>query len=81
MSPYDWQKSSFSGEAANCIHIATAEDGTIKLRESDNPDNIVTTTPEKLRAFILGIKAGEFDHFVTDATDAAPDTVSPEQAS
>ncbi|MFD8970170.1 DUF397 domain-containing protein [Streptomyces sp. NPDC059568] len=72
-----WQKSSYSGTAGNCIDVAAADDGTIKLRESDSPDTIVTTTPEKLRAFILGVKAGEFDHFVNDATDADSDTVSP----
>ncbi|GAA1946056.1 DUF397 domain-containing protein [Kitasatospora viridis] len=57
-----WQKSSYSADAANCIYLAAAPDGTIKLRESDDPDVIVTTSPEKLRAFILGVKAGEFDH-------------------
>jgi Domain of unknown function (DUF397) len=60
---YNWQKSSYSGNAANCVYVATAEDGTIKIRESDDPEAIVTTTPEKLKAFILGVKAGEFDHF------------------
>ncbi|MGP3952772.1 DUF397 domain-containing protein [Streptomyces sp. 7N604] len=64
MSTYDWQKSSYSNEGANCIFVAAADDGSIKLRESDDPDVIVTTTPEKLRAFIYGVKAGEFDHFV-----------------
>ncbi|GAA1178483.1 hypothetical protein GCM10009654_39700 [Streptomyces hebeiensis] len=73
MSALNWQKSSFSGEAANCVHIAAADDGTIKIHESDDPATIVTTTPEKLRAFILGVKAGEFDHFA--ATPASmPDT-------
>ncbi|WP_037803062.1 DUF397 domain-containing protein [Streptomyces sp. NRRL F-5135] len=73
MSTLNWQKSSFSGNAANCVHIAAADDGTIKIHESDDPATIVTTTPEKLRAFILGVKAGEFDHFA--ATPApAPDT-------
>ena len=38
----------------------------IHIRESDDPDVIVTTTPEKLKAFVLGVKAGEFDHFVED---------------
>ncbi|MEV7421339.1 MULTISPECIES: DUF397 domain-containing protein [unclassified Streptomyces] len=66
MSALTWQKSSFSGEAANCINVAAADDGTIKLVESDSPDVIVTTTPEKLKAFILGIKAGEFDHFAEE---------------
>ncbi|MGQ4516331.1 DUF397 domain-containing protein [Streptomyces sp. DW26H14] len=65
MSSLTWQKSSFSGNSANCLNVAAdADDGTIKLRESDDPDTVVTTTPEKLRAFILGVKAGEFDHFV-----------------
>ncbi|MGQ4516330.1 DUF397 domain-containing protein [Streptomyces sp. DW26H14] len=65
MSNLTWQKSSYSGNASNCLNVAAdADDGTIKLRESDDPDTVVTTTPEKLRAFILGVKAGEFDHFV-----------------
>ena len=62
MSALNWQKSSYSSESVNCIHLAAAPDGTIKIRESDDPDAIVTTTPDKLRAFILGVKAGEFDH-------------------
>lgn len=59
-----WQKASFSGngEGSDCIEIATVE-GTIRLRESDSPENVITTSPAKLRAFILGVKAGEFDHF------------------
>ncbi|MEV0777675.1 DUF397 domain-containing protein [Streptomyces sp. NPDC050428] len=73
MSALHWQKSSFSGEAANCVYVSAADDGTIKLRESDDPNTIVTTTPEKLRAFILGVKAGEFDHFAdTGADTSAP---------
>ncbi|MFF1867274.1 DUF397 domain-containing protein [Kitasatospora herbaricolor] len=62
MAVHSWQKSSYSGDAANCIYLAAAPDGTIKIRESDDPDVIVTTTPDKLRAFIRGVKAGEFDH-------------------
>jgi hypothetical protein len=61
MSKYNWQKSSYSGDSSNCLNI-TAHNGTIKLRESDNPDVIITTTPEKLRALILGIKASQYDH-------------------
>ncbi|KIF76359.1 hypothetical protein QR77_25705 [Streptomyces sp. 150FB] len=71
MSALHWQKSSFSGEANGCVYVAAADDGTIKLHESDDPAGaIVTTTPEKLRAFILGVKAGEFDHFVDADIDA-----------
>ncbi|MCR8944266.1 DUF397 domain-containing protein [Streptomyces bacillaris] len=61
----NWQKSSFSGPDDNqsCIELAPVE-GLIKLRESDDPGVIVTTSPAKLRAFLLGVKAGEFDHLI-----------------
>ncbi|MEV7778959.1 DUF397 domain-containing protein [Kitasatospora sp. NPDC088351] len=62
MAVHDWQKSSYSADAANCIYVAATPDGTIKLRESDDPDTVITTTPDNLRAFVLGVKAGEFDH-------------------
>ncbi|MFD7984450.1 DUF397 domain-containing protein [Kitasatospora indigofera] len=62
-TPTTWQKSSYSGggDGADCIELAVQDD-TVLLRESDAPDVVVTTTPAKLRAFILGVKAGEFDH-------------------
>ncbi|WP_424212456.1 DUF397 domain-containing protein [Streptomyces sp. BI20] len=58
-----WQKSSYSTDTNACVEVA-AHDGNIVMRESDDPEFVVTTTPAKLRAFILGIKAGEFDHLV-----------------
>ncbi|WP_326767139.1 DUF397 domain-containing protein [Streptomyces sp. NBC_01591] len=60
-----WQKSSFSGADDNqsCIELA-AVNGSIKMREGDDPDVIVTTSVAKLRAFMLGVKAGEFDHLI-----------------
>jgi hypothetical protein len=60
-----WQKSSFSGADDNqsCLELAPHA-GAIKVRESDDPDVIVTTSVEKLRAFILGVKNGEFDHLI-----------------
>ncbi|MFJ4922533.1 DUF397 domain-containing protein [Streptomyces sp. NPDC088725] len=76
MPSHNWQKSSYSGTGGNCINVASDGDGLIKLRESDQPDTIVTTTPEKLRAFILGVKAGEFDHFVAGA-DAGGASLTP----
>ncbi|MFE6871259.1 DUF397 domain-containing protein [Kitasatospora sp. NPDC057692] len=62
MSDQAWQKSSFSGDTANCIYLAAGPDGAIKLRESADPDTVLTITPNRLRALLLGIKAGEFDH-------------------
>ncbi|TKA10227.1 DUF397 domain-containing protein [Actinacidiphila oryziradicis] len=72
MSEINWQKSSYSGQGdgAECIELAAA--GTIRLRESDDPGVIVTTTPAPLKALLLGIKASEFDG------DASPVTTAPQ---
>ncbi|MEU6484450.1 DUF397 domain-containing protein [Streptomyces sp. NPDC046887] len=59
----EWRKSSYSGEANNCIEMATA-DGEVLLRESDDPGVVVRTTKSKLAAFLAGAKAGEFDDLV-----------------
>lgn len=56
-----WRKSSFSADTGNCVELAS-RDGEVLLRESDEPGVVVRTTPEKLRAFLAGVKAGEFDH-------------------
>ncbi|MCX4754446.1 DUF397 domain-containing protein [Kitasatospora purpeofusca] len=56
-----WQKSTFSGNQANCVEIAS--DGElIRIRESDDPAIAITTTKAKLAAWLQGAKAGEFDH-------------------
>ncbi|TQF03943.1 DUF397 domain-containing protein [Kitasatospora acidiphila] len=61
---YKWQKSSFSASNnGNCVEVATGENGAIVMRESDDPNVIVTTDRAKWAAFIAGVKAGEFDHF------------------
>lgn len=57
MSALSWQKSSYSPEEANCVYLARTPDGTIRLRESDDPDVIVHTTPAALRAFLQAVKA------------------------
>jgi predicted secreted Zn-dependent protease len=53
--------------AAECIEIAAGEGDLVHLRQSDDPANVVTTTQAKWDAFVLGVRAGEFDHFVQDA--------------
>lgn len=53
-----WQKSTFSGgPQGECIYLATAPDGTIRLRESDAPDVILATAPEGLTALLRHVKA------------------------
>ncbi|MEU9079386.1 DUF397 domain-containing protein [Kitasatospora sp. NPDC048538] len=66
MSHLSWQKSSFSDAdgADNCLEVASGTGDLRHLRESDDRGVIVTTDAAKLRAFILGVKAGEFDHLI-----------------
>ncbi|WSX27675.1 DUF397 domain-containing protein [Streptomyces sp. NBC_00984] len=54
-----WTPSSFSGEAANCVNAAAAPDGTLRLRESDDPDVILVATRAGLPAPVASIKENE----------------------
>lgn len=51
-----WQKSSFSGEAANCLNVAAMSDGTLHLRESDDPSRILAVNREGLSALLTAVK-------------------------
>ncbi|MCM2393972.1 DUF397 domain-containing protein [Streptomyces albipurpureus] len=58
-----WQESSFCQAGNSCIGVL--RDGEIiRLRESEQPNETITTTPEKMRAFIRGVKNGDFDHLL-----------------
>lgn len=65
MSPYTWRKSSYSGNAANCLYLRNDRDGTLRLRESDAPDTTLATSPATFGAFIRAAKAGQFDRLTT----------------
>ncbi|MCG0288900.1 DUF397 domain-containing protein [Streptomyces sp. PSAA01] len=56
----DWRKSTHSADAGNCVNVA-ASDRAVFLRESDEPDVVLTVTPPALRAFIRAVRAGGFD--------------------
>ncbi|MET7456596.1 DUF397 domain-containing protein [Streptomyces sp. NPDC005574] len=45
----------------------------VYLRETSAPDTVVTTNRRKWDAFVLGVQAGEFDHFV----EGLPETDDP----
>ncbi|TKA03310.1 DUF397 domain-containing protein [Actinacidiphila oryziradicis] len=60
MPHLDWQKSTFSGDQANCIELAASTTG-IHIRESDDPEVIITTAPAELAALIAAIRNGQFD--------------------
>ncbi|GAA0922390.1 MULTISPECIES: DUF397 domain-containing protein [Streptomyces violaceusniger group] len=61
MSRLNWRKSTFSEEASSCVYVAAARNGKIRLRESDDPHIILTTTPAALQFLIRAAKAGDFD--------------------
>ena len=57
MTELAWQKSTFSGgPEGECVYVAPAPDGTIRLRESDTPDVILATGPEGLAALLRHLK-------------------------
>nr|BFD96013.1 DUF397 domain-containing protein [Kitasatospora sp. Xyl93] len=56
-----WQKSSYSGASSECVEVRTVT-GAVELRESDEGDTILRTTPTALAALLSGVKSGEFDH-------------------
>ncbi|WP_217196012.1 DUF397 domain-containing protein [Streptomyces buecherae] len=63
MSNINWQKSSFSGDRDDCVELGQQGE-KIVMRESDEPNVVVTTTRAKLAAFIVGVKNGDFDHLL-----------------
>ncbi|MEV5506173.1 DUF397 domain-containing protein [Streptomyces orinoci] len=44
-------------------------DDNVYIRENVHPEKVVITTKRKWDAFVLGVQAGEFDHFVADLED------------
>lgn len=58
MSAFKWQKSSYCAEGNNCLHLATFPDHTIRIRESETPHTVVTTTRNQLAFLMKAIKSG-----------------------
>lgn len=63
MSEIQWQKSSYSTDGEECVELASAAE-LVLVRESDGPNTIITSSQANLRAFMLGVKAGDFDHLI-----------------
>ncbi|HEU4541756.1 MAG TPA: DUF397 domain-containing protein [Jiangellaceae bacterium] len=56
-----WRKSSHSSESFNCVEVAV-QPGEMFLRDSKDPDGPRLCFGEDAgRAFLAGIRAGEFD--------------------
>jgi hypothetical protein len=48
------------------LEATVGDDGMVYIRETDRPQVVAVTTPVKWEAFVQGVRAGEFDHFVAD---------------
>lgn len=56
----EWRKSSFSAQT-NCVEFRRIEDG-VEVRNSKRPSEAtIRYTIDEWRAFVAGVKAGEFD--------------------
>ncbi|WP_344265798.1 DUF397 domain-containing protein [Streptomyces sodiiphilus] len=63
----DWIRAEVEdGSDEHCFEVAAGEGDLIHIRQTDEPDKIVTTTRAKWDAFVLGVQNNEFDHFVED---------------
>ncbi|WP_405018188.1 DUF397 domain-containing protein [Kitasatospora sp. NBC_00070] len=58
----EWQRSTDTGNSNECVEARFGNDGSVEVRESDDPDIVIRTTPRKWAKFLLGAKRGEFDH-------------------
>jgi predicted secreted Zn-dependent protease len=56
-----WRKASFCG-GGECVEVGQ-HDGLVVMRDSKQPaGNLLRYTSEEWRAFVNGVKAGEFDN-------------------
>ncbi|MGW1199904.1 DUF397 domain-containing protein [Streptomyces sp. NPDC002536] len=55
----NWQRSSFSGGGGNnCVECAATGTGTVALRESEVPAEVIRAGQYALGTLLAGIKAG-----------------------
>ncbi|MEV7008140.1 DUF397 domain-containing protein [Streptosporangium sp. NPDC051022] len=64
--PVAWVKSAYSGHG-NCVEVIAAGGG-VAVRDSKVPDGpLLWFTRAEWKAFLEGVKDGEFDHFAEGA--------------
>ncbi len=58
-----WIKSTASIGEGNCVEVAGLEGGAVAVRNSRFPEGpALVYTLSEVAAFLMGVKAGEFDH-------------------
>jgi len=59
-----WIKSSLSYANGNCVEVSELDQGAVGVRNSrDREGPVLRFTPEEWRAFLGGVRQGEFDEF------------------
>ncbi|WP_078897736.1 DUF397 domain-containing protein [Streptomyces rimosus] len=61
MSIPTWQKSSYSGNASNCVELAKDADASALLRESDEPSTIIVTSPRAIGGLLRAARSDVID--------------------
>ncbi|TDC04137.1 DUF397 domain-containing protein [Nonomuraea longispora] len=63
LSQAAWRKSSYSGgNGGNCVEVASNLPGLVAVRHSKDPNGpALIFTPAEWKAFLGGVKLGEFD--------------------
>ena len=56
MPELHWQKSTHSQEASACLYLAATPAGTVLLRESDEPETVLTTGTPQFAALISALR-------------------------
>jgi len=58
-----WRKSSYSGDTGgDCVEVARNLPGIVAVRDSkDQAGPVLAFTPTQWRAFVVGVRDGEFD--------------------
>ena len=56
----EWIKSSWSG-SDGCLEVAFDPDGTVRVRDSKHPGNLLRFTRTEWDEFVEGVRTGEFD--------------------
>jgi hypothetical protein len=56
-----WHKSSYSNGQSSCVEVASLPDVVAVRDTKDRNGPALGFTPDEWRAFVQGVKAGEFD--------------------
>jgi hypothetical protein len=65
LSQAKWRKSTYSANNG-CVEVALVDDGEVAVRDSkDCSGPVLLFRPDEWAAFVRGIRAGEFDRFLT----------------